>query len=40
MTRLLKRLRVLLLGCPVCRHRWTHLTFCVYGRGYSRRWPE
>jgi hypothetical protein len=32
MTRLLKRLRVLLIGCPVCRHHLRHLSFCFYER--------
>ncbi len=32
MTRYLRRLRQLLLGCPVCGRRTDHLTFCRYGR--------
>lgn len=32
MISLVKRIRVLLFGCPVCRHHRRHLHFCRYGQ--------
>ena len=32
MSRLARRLRVLVTGCPICRHHLRHLSFCFYER--------
>jgi hypothetical protein len=32
MSRVLRRLRLLLFSCPVCRQRRRHLVFCRYRR--------
>lgn len=37
MSRYLRRLRQLLLGCPVCGRHQGHLTFCRYGWNWKAR---
>jgi hypothetical protein len=34
MRSLLFRVRIAMLGCPVCRQHVCHLTFCRYGRRF------